>query len=527
MLDILIQGGTVVDGTGEPAFRADVGVAQGRIVALAAGIDQEAARVINAQGLHVAPGFVDPHTHSDLTLLVDPKAESKIRQGVTTEIVGNCGFSPAPVQRAAVDEVRADAEPLGLEVRWRSMEQYLAQMRKPGTALNVVALIGHNTVRGSVVGYADVQPSPEQQAAMEQVVTTAMAEGARGLSTGLFYPPGNYARTPEVVGLAQAAARLGGVYASHIRSESDGVLAAVAEAIEIGEQAQGQIEISHLKLSGYRNWHQIDRLVSLLDKVQSRGVPVGCDQYPYNASSSWLACMLPYWAQAGGAKAVADRLREPEVRTLLTRDYVENPGAWEDRGGMRYWKDVVVSDCETRPEVLGKSIAEIAENESTDPLQTALDLIIASEGQVACVWFDQLEENVQTLMRHPLVVIGSDGYALSPQGVLGRSKPHPRSYGTFPRVLGRYVREEKVMSLTEAVRKMTSTPAERFGLADRGVVRKGAWADLVLFDADTVADRATFTDPHQYPEGIPFVIVNGRLVIDQGNHTGALPGQVL
>jgi N-acyl-D-amino-acid deacylase len=280
-------------------------------------------------------------------------------------------------------------------------------------------------------------------------------------------------------------------------------------------------------LAGYRNWDGIGQLVATLEEAQARGVRLLCDQYPYNASNSWLACLLPYWAQAGGARAVGERLSDPKVRAHLRRDWEENRADWEDRGGMREWSDVLVSDCAPRPEVLGKSIAEIAEAEGKDPLEVAFDLIEISEGQVGCVWFDQLENNVQALMRHPAVVVGSDGSALAPHGVLGQRRPHPRSYGTFPRVLGHYVREEKVLSLEEAVKKMTSLTAEHFGLTDRGAVREGAWADIVLFDAQTVADRATFTDPHQYPAGIPYVVVNGVAVIDQGQHTGALPGQVL
>jgi N-acyl-D-amino-acid deacylase len=494
---------------------------------MAKDLEQEAARTIEAQDLNVAPGFIDPHTHSDRTLLVGPRAESKIRQGVTTEVVGNCGMSPAPLAGAAIEEARADMEPYGLEVTWRSMAEYLDRLRNPGTSVNVVVLVGHNTVRGSVIGYDDIRPTPEQQAEMERVVAEAMEQGAGGLSTGLFYPPGNYARTDEVVGLARAAARYGGVYATHIRSESDELLEGVAEAIEIGQRAGIQVEIAHLKLAGYRNWKALDELVSILDDTHKRGLHIGCDQYPYHASSSWLGCMLPYWAQAGGSKAVAERVRDPATRAQLRQDYAENRAGWEDRGGMREWTDIIVSDCDARPELMGLNIAEIAESEAKAPLEVAFDLIAVSDGQVACVWFDQSEDNVRTLMRHPLVVVGSDGFALAPEGVLSRHKPHPRSYGTFPRVLGRYVREQKVLSLEQAVKKMTSITAERFGLADRGVVREGAWADLVLFDTQTVADRATFKDPHQFPDGIPFVIVNGRLVVDQGEHTGALPGQVL
>jgi len=528
MLDILIKNGVVVDGTGKSAFKADVGIAAGRIAVVADDIEQEAKRIIEAQGLHLAPGFIDAHTHSDLTLLVNPRAESKIRQGVTTEVIGNCGGSPAPLLGAAVEEARTQAKILGLDVTWATMAEYLERLRNPGAAVNVVPLVGHNTVRGAVLGFDDIQPTPEQQAEMERLVAQAMEQGARGLSTGLFYPPGFYARTEEVIGLARVAARRGGIYATHVRSETDRLFEALAEAIEIGKLAEIRVQISHVKLEGYRNWEGADRLLAMLEDACSRGVRVVCDQYPYTAGVSWLAYILPYWAQAGGARAVAERLCDPEVRARLRKDWEENRAEWENRGGMRDWTDLLITDCGgPRPDVQGKNIAEIAADEGKDPLEAALDLIVVSEGQVECVCFGQLEDNVRLLMRHPLVVVGSDGDVLAPYGVLARGKPHPRYYGTFPRVLGRYVREEKVLSLEEAVKKMTSVTAERFGLSDRGVIREGAWADLVLFDAQTVADRATYTDPHQYPEGIPYVVVNGVVVIDQCEHTGALPGQVL
>jgi N-acyl-D-amino-acid deacylase len=527
MLDILIKDGVVVDGTGKSAFKADVGIAVGRIAVVAEEIEQEAHRTIPAQGLHVAPGFIDAHTHSDLTLLANPRAESKIRQGVTTEVVGNCGGSPAPLLGAALEEARAGAESLDVEITWASMAEYLEHLRQPGTAVNVVALVGHNTVRGAVLGFDDVQPTSEQQAEMERLVAEAMEQGARGLSTGLFYPPGFYARTEEVTSLARVAARHGGIYATHVRSETNHLFEAVDEALEIGEQAEVRVQISHIKLEGYRNWGGAGRLLHTLEAARSRGVVVGCDQYPYTAGVSWLAYILPYWAQAGGAWAVGKRLSDPEARARLRADWEENRSAWEERGGMRDWTDLLITDCRPRPEVQGKNIAEIAGVEGKDPLDTAFDLIAVSEGQVECVCFGQSEENVRYLMRHPLVVVGSDGDALAPYGVLARTKPHPRYYGTFPRVLGRYVREEKVLSLEAAVKKMTSVTAERFALTDRGAIRERAWADLVLFYARTVADRATYSDPHQYPEGIPYVIVNGRVVIDQCKHTGALPGQML
>jgi len=527
MLDILIQNASIIDGTGGAAFEADVGVADGRVAAIAPGISLEAARTIDAQGHHVAPGFIDPHSHSDLTLLVDPRAQSKIRQGVTTEVIGNCGFSVAPLQGAAEAEVRAQADLLGLEITWTEFGGYVERLRSPGTALNVVPVVGHNTVRGAVLGYGDAQPEPGHLAAMEALVAEAMEQGARGLSTGLFYPPGHYARTDEVIALARVAARYGGTYFSHIRSESNRGLAAVAEAVEIGRQADIGIQIAHLKLTGYRNWPKIDGLIALLDDSLRAGVRVGADQYPYNASSCWLAAMLPYWAQGGGTKVMAERLRDGDFRARLRRDWEEDRAGWENRTGVREWSGIVISECDVRPEALGRSVAEIAEGLSADPLDTAFDLIADSEGQVGCVWYGQSEEIVRTLMRLPFVVAGSDGYSLSPEGVLGGRKCHPRSYGTFPRVLGKYVREEQVLTLEEAVRKMSAVPAERLGLTDRGVIREGAWADLVVFDAGTVVDRATFSDPHQYPAGIPYVIVNGQVVIDAGTHTGVLPGRTL
>ncbi len=527
MLDLIIKDCQVIDGTGKPAFTAEVGISAGRVVTIREKIEQDAVRTITAAGLCLAPGFIDPHTHSDVTLLVDRNAESKIRQGVTTEIIGNCGSSPAPLAGASLEEALDEAKPLGLEITWTSMAEYIACLKNPGVALNVVPLVGHNTVRGAVLGFGEVQPTSAQQAEMERLVAEAIQQGARGLSTGLFYPPGLYATTGEVVGLARAAARNGGIYASHIRSESDGLFDAVEEALEIGAEAGARVEISHVKLEGYRNFSGVDRLIEMIERASLDGLQVGCDQYPYTASSTWLASILPNWAQAGGGKAVAARLRQPQIRLELLEDWENHREEWENRSGVKDWQDILITHAEGFPDLSGKSLAEAAREAGKDPIVAAFDLIAATNGQVGCVFFDQLEENVRALMRNPLVVVGSDGAALSPQGVLGQGKVHPRSYGTFPRVLGHYVREVGLLSLEEAVRKMTSITAERFGLADRGVIREGSWADLVLFDPLTVIDRATYNDPHQFPAGIPYVIVNGTVVIDDYQHTGALPGKVL
>ncbi len=339
MLDILIKNGVIIDGTGKPPFKAEVGVSEGRIVLVSAEIAQQATQTIDASGLHVAPGFIDPHTHSELTLLVNPKAESKIRQGVTTEIVGNCGGSPGPLIGASMEEEKAGAEILGVDVDWTSLGGYLDRVKRQGSALNVVTLVGHNTIRGAVLGFDDVQPSSAQQAEMEHLMAEAMEQGACGLSTGLFYPPGYYAQTEEVIGLARVAAKYGGIYASHIRSETDRLFEAVEEAIDIGNKAGIPVQVSHIKLEGYRNWGGLDQLVALLEGAGSQGVHLRCDQYPYDAGLSWLAYILPYWAQAGGALEVAQRLRDPVVRSRLCEDWggesLSMGGAWRYEGMVR------------------------------------------------------------------------------------------------------------------------------------------------------------------------------------------------
>lgn len=527
MLDICIKNGLVVDGTGKPGFKADIGISGGRIVLIKDVIEIKAGEIIPADGLVVAPGFIDPHSHSDLALLVDPKAESKIRQGVTTEIIGNCGDSAAPVMGIVREELLKMVGPYGLDVTWQRFEEYFDRLRSPGIALNVVPLVGHNTLRGCVLGFDDVQPSPAELDRMKCLAAEAMEAGARGLSTGLVYPPGLYSGTDEIVELARTVAEHGGVYASHIRSESDRLLEAVDEAVEIGERAGVRVEISHLKLEGYRNWEGADRLLERIDRANRRGIQVNADQYPYNASATWLGSILPMALQAGGSEVITSRLKDPEMRAALIRDYNRNRAEWENRGCMNDWSDVIISHMTQKPDLQGKTVLEIAGEWGREPIETALDLIVMSEASAGCIFISQLDENVEMLMQHPSVSIGSDGEALSVEGLLSQGHPHPRNFGTFPRVLGRYVREKKTLSLETAVKKMTSQTAGWFGLDNRGVVAENAWADLVLFDAGQIADTATFANPHSYPVGIPFVIVNGKIVIDRGEYSGALPGTIL
>jgi N-acyl-D-amino-acid deacylase len=527
MLNLLIKRIEIIDGTGEPSFVADVGVSDGRIVEIATNIEAEADRTIQGDGLFLAPGFIDPHMHSGLTLFGNQKAESSIRQGVTTEIIGNCGMSAAPVLGQAIGEIAFLKGGLDIDIQWGSMGEYLDHLGKSGVAVNVVPLVGHNTIRNSIMGLTADPPTPDQQMKMESLIAEAMEQGGRGLSTGLFYPPGYYANTEEVIGLAKVAARYGGIYATHIRSESDEVLSSAEEAIEIGLQAALPVEFSHVKICGYPYWEMIDELIAIIESEKAKDVNLVCDQYPYNASSTTLSSILPYWAQEGGSDFIAQRVSDKETRARLRKDWEKNQIEWDQRSGVRDWNGIQISDCPSRPEVIGLTVQEIASQENKDPFEVAMDLIALDAGQCGAIYFDQNEEIVQRLMGHPLVVIGSDSLGAAPYGVLGQTGAHPRAYGTFPRVLGRYVREEKVLTLENAIKKMTSMTAQQFNLVDRGVIREGAWADLVLFDPKTVADQATFSDPHQYPIGIHFVIVNGEVVIDNGEHTGNLPGVVL
>lgn len=527
MLDILIKNAQIIDGTGKQAFRADVGIKEKRIVEIANNIEQEAEQYIQADHLCLSPGLIDPHMHSDLTLLDNSKAESSIRQGVTTEIIGNCGISAAPLSPKTSNEIEFLSGGLDIAANWGNLGEYIERLENSGTAVNVVPMVGHNTIRSMVLGFNDVQPTPEQQLKMEHQIEIAMDQGARGISAGLFYPPGCYANTDEVINLARIAGKHGGIFACHIRSESDKVLAAVNEIIEIGERAEIRVQFSHVKICGYRNWEMIDELLALLESDRAREINLGCDQYPYTASSTTLFSILPYWAQVGGGEKIVDRLKDSTTREILRKDWRENQIEWDQRSGVRDWSGVVISDCPSRPEINGMSIEIIADQSGSDPFETVLDLISDDNAQTVAVFHDQQEEIIKKLMKLPYVVVGSDSLGSAPYGQLDQLNPHPRTYGTFPRVLGRYVREEKVLSLETAIKKMTSLTAERFNLIDRGIIRKGAWADVMIFNPKIISDKATFDDPHQFPIGIPYVIVNGEIIIHEGNHTGKLTGRIL
>ena len=528
MLDLKIEGGQVIDGTGRPGNRTDVGIKDDRIAAIGDLHREPAGRNLHASGKVVAPGFIDMHSHSDWRLWANRRAESKVRQGVTTEVVGNCGFSPAPVSSEFLEDLRGFAlhVPAGMDFRWRSVGDYLRAFDASGTALNVIQLIGHGTLRIAAMGFARRAPTAAELGLMQKLLADGIEDGAWGLSTGLIYAPGSYATTEEVVALAATASRHRGFYASHIRGEGATLLDAVREAIHVGREGDLPVQISHVKAAGRPNWGKVADALALIDEARAEGLDVTADVYPYTASSTTLRTLLPEWALEGGIDAMLKRLSDPDDRARIRRD-IEAPTTGQSLLDRIGWENVMIASCTRRKDAEGKRISEIAAGRGMDPLDASLELIADEGGKGYMILFQLDERDLRRALTHPAVMIGSDGSALAPYGELAVGKPHPRSYGTFPRVLGEYAREQRVLSLAQAIHKMTALPARRLGLKDRGVVAVGARADLVVFDARRVADRATYQDPHQYPSGIEHVLVNGVFVIKDGQHTGSLPGRLL
>ena len=526
IFDLSIKGGTVVDGTGRPGMPADVGVSGGRIAAVAPVLEGDAAVEIDASGRVVAPGFIDAHTHSDFTLLTAPGADSKVRQGITTEVVGNCGFSPAPVAPHNLDLLKEYVGFLNADLpwNWQRLGEYYQRVSDQGCSMNIVPLVGHGAIRIAVMGFADRAPGAAELRHMQRLVGEAMEDGAFGLSSGLIYTPGCYGDTAELVALAQVSQRAGGVYATHMRGEGGTLEEAISEALAIGEQAGIPVQISHLKASGRENWGKMERALHMIEAGRERGVDVTADIYPYVAGSTTMTSLFPAWTLEGGMDRFLVRIADPETRRRIVDEVQGGGEGWSRATGSLGWGDILVASCQQEKQFEGCTVAQIADAMGKEPPEAMMDFLLAEQGTVAVILFMMSEENVACGIAHPLLMIGSDSLALATgQG----GKPHPRTYGTFPRVLGKYVRDERLLSLEEGVRKMTSMAAETFGLSDRGVLAEGKAADIAIFDAATVSDRATFDAPHQYCTGIDYVIVNGQVVVEQGVQHPVLPGQVL
>jgi N-acyl-D-amino-acid deacylase len=524
MLDILIQGGTVIDGTGRAGRPADVAIARGRIEAIDRLPGARAARVIDAAGHVVAPGFIDMHSHADFVLPGLPTADSMVHQGFTLQVVGNCGSSPAPLTPARrQDIIESTGLPLPpLAWDWTTFRSYLDVLTRGRLSINVAALVGHATVRLVVMGPGDARPTSDELRAMAAEVRRAMDEGAIGFSTGLIYPPGVYADTDEIVELARAAGEAGGLYASHIRGEGGRLLPAIGEAIEVGRRASVPVEISHLKAAGRANWPKMARAIELIDAARAEGLDVTADMYPYPAGSTTLSALLPPWVHAGGREALLARLADPGDRARIHAE-LDGDGMAHDAS----WDGILIAGCPARPEHEGRTLAHIARALGLSPSDAVIEILLQSKGDADMILFMMSEDNVALGLRQPWVMIGSDGECRAAEGPYGAGRPHPRNYGTCPRFLGHYVRERGVVPLPEAIRKLTSLPATKLGLGDRGRLEPGAVADVVVFDPEAIIDTATFAEPHRYPTGIPWVLVNGEPVIEGGRHTGSRPGRVL
>jgi N-acyl-D-amino-acid deacylase len=521
--DLIIKNGTVLDGIKDKSYKADLGII-GERISVVGNLQAEKGRtVIDATGRIVCPGFIDIHSHTDSELLTNPKAESKIRQGVTTELSGNCGDSVFPRKKVPPEAERIAHERLEPETDWVDLDGYRRKLSEKGIAVNHGTLVGQGTLRSCVIGEERREPSLEEMELMKKLSAEAMQHGAFGISTGLEYTPSGFATAAEVIELCKIVSEYGGFYATHIRSEDNQVLEAIGESIFIAEKAGIPLQISHLKVSGKKNWWKMPMIIDLIEKARERGSQVTADRYPYTAYSTGLSINFPQWALDGGKIKFIERLKDRDLRQKMKAETLEKVI------GNNSWESLLITGVNTEQNrhLEGKYLTEGATERKQDPYEFACDLLIEERGDVSIVGFGMSEENTELVLKHPWVMLCSDGSALAPYGPLNRGVPHPRNYGSFPRFLSTYIREKKLLSLPEAIKKMTSLPATKMQLKDRGSLRKGNFADLVIFDSETISDKATYTKPKQYSEGIDYVIVNGRIVIDHGKHTGELPGKVL
>ncbi|HTT62494.1 MAG TPA: D-aminoacylase [Bryobacteraceae bacterium] len=528
--DLLIRGGQIVDGTGNPSFTGDVGIRGGRIAAMGRLGGRSARRTIDASGLTVAPGFIDIHNHSDYTLVADGNAQSMIRQGVTSMILGE-GGSAAPIggrqqpqeRRVLLHDAPAD---------WSDFKGYFARLLRQGISTNVGSYVGSSQIWTYVRGEQAGPPTAAELDQMGALVRAAMEQGALGVASSLSGPPGSWIDTDTLVAMCEAAAPYGGSYSTHMRTEGRGVFEAVAEAIEIGRRAHVPVDIIHLKIAEHTMWGQMPELVATLQRAREQGVQVQANVYPYRAGQNDLASIIPPWAHEGGAQAMIRRLKDPALRPQMENEILNGiPGSnWYDHytatGGWEGMLLVSLSNPQYK-KYEGMRMNQVIEAMGKPPLDTLFDLLEANGGSVPTVYFHHSEEDMRYALKQPFISIGSDGTAVATEGPLAAGHPHPRYYGTFARVLARYVREDKVLTLEEAIRKMTSANAAKIGILDRGILRPGMTADLAVFDAARILDHATYAKPHQYATGVEYVIVNGTIVLDHGQHTGARPGVIL
>jgi N-acyl-D-amino-acid deacylase len=532
--DVVITHGHIVDGTGSPWYSGDIGIRDGRIAAIGNLAGASAKRTIDAAGKVVAPGFIDMLGQSELTVLVDPRLPSKLFQGITTEITGE-GESVAPVNDAMLAADRDMYSHYNIKPDWRTLSQYFARIEKQGMGINMATYVGATSVRRMVLGDADVQPTPAQLDQMKKLVAEAMQDGAVGVSTSLQYAPAPYAKTDELIALASEASKYGGIYATHMRSEGDQVLESIDETARIGREAHIPVEIWHLKAAGKSTWGKMPQIVARIDAARASGLDISADTYAYTAWFNTFSAFIPPWAHDGGDAKLIERLKDPATRARIRKD-MESPGKdstdqdwdneWQEISGPDAILVAVVQNKELLP-LQGKRLSEVAAMWHEDAIDTLCDILIKDNAITAVAVFGMDEPDVALGVKQPWMSFDNDSSGASPEGILGSEHPHPRAYGTFPRVLRKYVREEHAITLEDAIRKFSALPAQRMRLTDRGVLKQGMWADVVIFDPATIADKATFENPSQYAVGMEYVLVNGVPVISEGKMTGSLPGKVL
>ncbi|MBN2280156.1 MAG: D-aminoacylase [Candidatus Marinimicrobia bacterium] len=522
--DLIIKGGTVFDGLGNPGIMTDVGLLGDKIIAIEDLTGAKATQIIYAKGLYVSPGFIDIHTHTDMELLVNSRGESKVRQGVTTEVSGNCGYSPFPLTEADATELaRINKEKYGIDVKWHDIQGFFDELRKNPLGINYASFTGHGDLRAFVMGRNDRKPTTEELEKMKAVLASSLEKGSLGLSTGLEYAPGSYADTEELVELCRVVKERGGVYSTHVRSEDARVEEAMLEAVDIARRSGVSLQISHFKACNRPNWHKVDNMLKIVHEAKDEGIDVQIDRYPYNAWGTGLDSFLPLWSRQGETDEILARMKDRKTAPQIA-EYMNTRATLI--GG---WDHVMISSCnlEHNKKWQGKTIHEAAEKTGKTPTQFVFDLLIEERNNVGAIGFAMDENNLKKVLADPLCVIGSDGNATAPYGKLHQGNPHPRYYGTFARVLGKYCREEKLFDWQTAIQKMTSLSARKLHFDRRGEIRQDYYADITVFNPETVIDRATFTDPHQYASGIEYVLINGKVVISKGEHTGELPGRIL
>src|SRR5437868_10412476 len=527
--DVVITNGHIIDGTGSPWYSGDVGIRDGRIASIGNLASAARKRTIDAHGRVVAPGLIDMLGQSELTILVDPRLPSKIYQGITTEITGE-GGSAAPLNDAIVNADRESYEHLQIKADWRTLGEYFARLEKQKIGINLASYVGATQVRRMVLGDDDRQPSSQQLEKMNELVRQAMRDGAVGVSTSLEYPPAPYAKTEELIALASEAAPFGGIYATHMRNESNAILPSIDEALRIGHEAKIPVEIWHIKVAGKDNWGRMPDVVAKINAARAEGMDISADTYAYTAWFNSFSAFIPPWAHDGGTSKLVERLKDPATRARIRKELETSSETWDNEWEEIKGPESILIGVVQNPKLLpleGKTLAEVAKIWGKDPMDALFDFLIDDNAFTGVAVFGMSEPDVALALQQPWVSFDNDSSGASPEGILGKEHPHPRAYGTFPRILRKYVREEHKLSLEDAIRKMSALAAQRMRLTDRGVLKTGMWAEVVIFDPASVRDVASFENPNQLSQGMEYVLVNGSAVIESGKMTGALPGKVL